>query len=633
MRLRPLVALLVSTFVVGGCGGDDDQNPTAAVPEEKPSQGSKETAEEIDPNAGPTGSVPFAPIGLVDPVLHQEPSKAPWMGEVFHDLAKTQLKDLGYLLEDPEELNQESLLEVVAAESAAVSLVPPLREVINDGVYRVRRLEEGEKTAGKEMLAGLRELITPWHDGVLRTEFKIFSVDFTSPANPNCVVQVNLSGPTAEGRLARSARWQCTWNWKPPEGEDAADENYPRLSKIEVLEFEESLGRGSSDLFTDCAGAVLAQATDAREQFGRDMDHWTARLESRYGIGLSGWHGLALGDVNGDGLDDVYVCEPGGLPNRLLIHTKEGTVIDASAVSGADLRLQTQAALFVDLDSDGDQDLVLATTLGLVVMANDGQGRFAEKASHLVPQAAPICVSAADFDHDGDLDLYVGCYSPRRSVVDGIRILGRPIPYHDANNGGRNVLFRNDRNWRFTNATKELGLDSNNRRFTLATSWEDYDDDGDLDLYVANDYGRNNLYRNDRDADGDSTFVDVAREAGVEDLSAGMSVSWADVDNDGDRDLYVSNMWSSAGNRIAYQRNFLEGAEAGQRAGFQRHARGNSLFLNNGDGTFIDASVKTGVTMGRWAWGSRFTDLNNDGWQDLFVANGFITQPQDSGDL
>ena len=123
-----------------------------------------------------------------------------------------------------------------------------------------------------------------------------------------------------------------------------------------------------------------------------------------------------------------------------------------------------------------------------------------------------------------------------------------------------------------------------------------------------------------------------AAEAGVEDISAGMSVAWGDANNDGRPDLYVSNMWSSAGNRITYQQRFREGGGAEALALFQRHARGNSLFLNAGDGTFRDVSEPAGVTMGRWAWGSWFVDLNNDGWEDLVVANGYITQ-QDPGDL
>jgi hypothetical protein len=166
-----------------------------------------------------------------------------------------------------------------------------------------------------------------------------------------------------------------------------------------------------------------------------------------------------------------------------------------------------------------------------------------------------------------------------------------------------------------------VGLGQNNHRFSFAASWEDYDNDGDLDLYVANDYGRNSLYRNDR-----GTFRDVAASAGVEDISAGMSVSWGDVNNDGWMDLYVANMFSSAGNRVTYQRRFLPSADAGTRADYQRHARGNSLFVNAGDGTFRDVSESAGVTMGRWAWGSPFADLNHDGLQDIVVANGFLTQ-------
>ena len=90
-------------------------------------------------------------------------------------------------------------------------------------------------------------------------------------------------------------------------------------------------------------------------------------------------------------------------------------------------------------------------------------------------------------------------------------------------------------------------------------------------------------------------------------------------------DLYVSNMFSSAGNRVAYQRKFKSEADEAARAKYQYLARGNSLFENAGDGTFRDVSLAAGATMGRWAWSSLFADLNNDGWEDLLVANGFVT--------
>ena len=189
------------------------------------------------------------------------------------------------------------------------------------------------------------------------------------------------------------------------------------------------------------------------------------------------------------------------------------------------------------------------------------------------------------------------------------------------------MLLRNDGNWEFNEVTEETGLNQNNDRFSFAAVWEDYDNDGDLDLYVANDYGRNNLYRQEN-----GRFRDVADALGVEDMASGMSVSWGDYNRDGRMDLYVSNMFSAAGNRITYQRQFQTGVEEAVRGIFRRHARGNTLFEAVGDGEFRDVSVERNVTMGRWAWASSFVDLNNDAWQDLVVANGFITA-EDSGDL
>ena len=106
-----------------------------------------------------------------------------------------------------------------------------------------------------------------------------------------------------------------------------------------------------------------------------------------------------------------------------------------------------------------------------------------------------------------------------------------------------------------------------------------------------------------------------------------MSVAWGDADNDGLSDLYVSNMFSSAGNRIAFQSDFLPGASEtirAARSGLQRMSRGNTLLRNSGAG-FEDVSVSAGVTVGRWAWASQFADIDNDGFQDVLVCNGFMT--------
>ena len=156
---------------------------------------------------------------------------------------------------------------------------------------------------------------------------------------------------------------------------------------------------------------------------------------------------------------------------------------------------------------------------------------------------------------------------------------------------------------------------------------EIFDNDGDVDLYVANDFGRNCLYRND-----DGRFVNIADRVGVEDHATGMSACWGDYNHDGRMDLYVGNMWSSAGKRITFQSQFRPDMDQSKKSLVQRLARGNSLFTNVGPDTFADISLDAAVNMDHWAWSSLFVDLNSDGWEDLVVANGFITL-EDSGDL
>src|SRR5262249_20741113 len=134
----------------------------------------------------------------------------------------------------------------------------------------------------------------------------------------------------------------------------------------------------------------------------------------------------------------------------------------------------------------------------------------------------------------------------------------------------------------FRDVTAETGLDKNNTRYSFCCGWGDFNRDGWPDLYVVNDFGRKNLYRNN----GDGTFTDVAAQAGVEDAGAGMSVGWLDYDNDGIEDLYVADMWSAPGERIATHAVFKKHAPPQVRTLYQKHAMGNALLRNRGDGRF-----------------------------------------------
>jgi peroxiredoxin len=134
-------------------------------------------------------------------------------------------------------------------------------------------------------------------------------------------------------------------------------------------------------------------------------------------------------------------------------------------------------------------------------------------------------------------------------------------------------MMRNNRDGTFRDVTAQTGLDKNNTRYSFCCGWNDFNRDGWPDLYVVNDFGRKNLYRNN----GNGTFTDVAAEIGVEDIGAGMSVCWFDYDNDGAEDLYVANMWTAAGERITMQDNFKSNSPGDVRMLYHQHAMGNAV--------------------------------------------------------
>lgn len=464
------------------------------------------------------------------------------------------------------------------------------------------------------LTALLRSVLEPIADGSdVHAKFKIVGVHVNDDVAQTQIL-FSLSATRPADTFEMHAAWTATWR--------QAGDATPRLIDLAASNYEETIARGDSGptLFADCTEAVLAGDSSFASQLMRGPDYWLGRLEAALGTDVMGHSGLAVGDANGDGLDDIYLPQHGGLPNRLYMQNPDGTVRDRAAWAGVDWLDRSLGALFIDLDNDGDQDLVVGTTLGLLFHENDGSGRFTLRDIRHEARYA-YSLTAADYDTDGDLDIYATRYSPVRDdpVAESVDV-PKPIPYHDAENGAPNVLFRNDGQWRFTDATAETGLDIDNRRWSFAAAWHDYDLDGDQDLYVANDFGRNVLYRNNG-----GHFVNVAAAAGVEDVASGMSVAWGDVDGDGRDDLYVGNMFSAAGNRITDQPGFRPHSTAATRSDMRRMARGNSLFLTGADGTFHEVASERGVDMGRWAWSSLFVDIDNDGWQDVVVANGFLT--------
>ena len=361
------------------------------------------------------------------------------------------------------------------------------------------------------------------------------------------------------------------------------------------------------------------------------LDYWASHLDAIFTPRGMGHHGVSVGDFDGDGLDDIYVAQPDGLPNRLFRNAGDGTFEDVTDAAGVAVLDRTSQSLFADIDNDGDQDLILLARTGPMLFVNDGKGHFTRTADAFQfkqpLQGSLTSAAMADYDRDGFLDLYLCAYGYFIGVSEDKA--GPPSPYHDALNGSPNVLLRNDGHGKFVDVTADVGLDENNDRFSFAPAWADYDEDGWPDLLVANDFGRKNLYHNLGLVNGRVRFKDVAREAGVEDYGAGMSAAFVDYDNDGRLDIYTGNMWTSAGQRVTAAAGFKPDASPEIKEIYRRHTRGNSLFRNRGDGTFEDVTLKARAEFGRWAWSSDAFDFDNDGWEDLYVANGMFTRDDD----
>ena len=487
-----------------------------------------------------------------------------------------------------------------------------------NGIDSVRRRFLPKHVAGrdnflqelKRYFAGLQQI-----DSVQLEIVEIRQTD-DKPLMVEAAIRYNIAGklPGGTAREGRIGTWETVWERVAPETWRAK----------RWLATEEALSRAQSPVFLDVTLGALGHTQSYRQQMIRGVDHWRTVLDGACNLDVYGNHGVAAGDFDNDGLDDLYICQPSGLPNRLYHNRGDGTFEDVTENSGVGALDGTACALFADFRNIGLQDLLVVTANGPLLFLNSGNGKFSLKHDAFQfarpPQGTFTHAAVADYDHDGRLDIYFCLYS----YYLGLDQYRYPSPYFDARNGPPNFLFHNEGNGTFLDRTEASGLNAENDRFSFACAWGDCDSDGWPDLYVANDFGRSNLYRNK----GDGTFAAVSEEAHVDDVGAGMSACWADLNNDGNQDIYVSNMWSAAGQRISAQAQFHENEAADIRSFYQQHARGNSLYKNSGDGRFGNIGKQAGVEMGRWAWSSDAWDFDQDGFSDLYVANGYISGPE-----
>jgi hypothetical protein len=367
---------------------------------------------------------------------------------------------------------------------------------------------------------------------------------------------------------------------------------------------------------------VLVAGLAAAQSPGRY--HWTevsaeAGIEFRHTNGASDQFffvetygsGAAFGDYDGDGRMDLYLVNGAPLPgyvaqerprNRLFRNQGDGRFADFTQGSGAGHEGYGMGVAAGDYDNDGWLDLYVTNWGPNALLRNGGHGSFAD-----VTQAAGVgdphlgtSAAFADWDLDGDLDLYAANYAHfdpaenKECFQGGVRVYCGPLSHR----GVSGVLYRNEGSGTFTEVTRQAGVYSEEGR-QLGVAFADFDLDGDPDLHVANDATPNFLFRNDG-----ARFSEVALLAGIafnEDgqPEAGMGTDWGDYDLDGDPDLVVTN----------YQWEV------------------NRLYRNEGGEFFADRTAAAGLaetTLAFLGFGVNFFDFDNDGFLDLYVANGHV---------
>jgi hypothetical protein len=365
---------------------------------------------------------------------------------------------------------------------------------------------------------------------------------------------------------------------------------------------------------------------DITESAGLGLERSFSK-DKRYIVETTGG-GVAFFDYNNDSLLDVYLTNSPTLesfkagrlyPNRLYRNNGDRTFTDVSKTAGVDFRGWSMGVSVADYDGDGKPDLYLTNFGPNVLYRNKGDGTFMDMTERAGVGDPRYSTSSgwADYDSDGDLDLFVANYveldleklpafgQGRYCLFKTLQVLCGPAGLK----GAGDTLYRNNGDGTFNEVSEKAGLADQRGYYGMGVAWGDFDDDGDPDLYVANDTNPNYLYWNL----GNGKFQEAGLLAGAAvdangKARAGMGVAVGDYDNDGRLDLSVSNFSEEA----------------------------NALYRNLGSGLFSDQAFQAGIaksTIPYLGWGTFFGDFDNDGWKDLFVSNGHVYPQVDSVDL
>jgi hypothetical protein len=500
--------------------------------------------------------------------------------------------------------------------------------------------------------ASLKELASVWTDGVNffdSASLRIVKGEFLSDRQDEYVAEVAFHAVVR----TQSKKWkehdssyQVHWSRKEGQYEMSDWTLIREVDKPEISRkyFRDRLVEALPDLPTR---RLLTQSEHRRAlNYHYSTNKKMAPTQDFEPIAMGFKPAVSVVDVDNDGWDDVYIMVR--LGKNLFLHNQgDGTFVEKASALELSLPGNSTCGIFADFDNDGDPDLMLGRSIERMTYLENVEGGFrvVEQKKTDLPFLA-TSLAAADYDGDGLLDLYVTTYRrgnltgsiPGFGGEEGTDWCSKYLTAEEARvfrkkyresrqeshggylnqTGPPNWLLKNMGNGQFERVHSDSSISS--WKNSLQATWGDFDEDGDPDLAVANDWAVDHLFRND----GKEGFVDIASQTGLDRMGFGMGACWGDYDGDGRDDLFVTNMFSKAGQRV-----LGDFAEVDPR--FVEAASGNFLYRQNG-GKFEQLAGYGGsmipVARSGWSWGGQFVDIDNDRDLDIHVLSGYFTAPR-----
>ncbi|MBS0001288.1 MAG: VCBS repeat-containing protein [Cyclobacteriaceae bacterium] len=369
---------------------------------------------------------------------------------------------------------------------------------------------------------------------------------------------------------------------------------------------------------------TLLDPAETRVDFVNRLDYQEEFNIYRYRNFYNGG-GVALGDINNDGLIDIYFTS-NMHKNRLYLNKGDFQFEDITEKSGAGgIRAWSTGVSMADVNGDGLLDIYVCNSGDISgdnkqneLFINNGDLTFTESAAAFGIDDRGFSTHGAffDYDRDGDLDLYLLNNSYQAIGSFNLKINKRL----ERDSVGGDKLYRND-GGRFTDVSMEAGIYSSVIGFGLGVTVGDINQDGWFDIYVSNDFfEKDYIYINNQDG----TFAEKMEDMMKSISAASMGADMADVNNDGYPDIFVTDMLPEHDARLKTKTTFdnWERYKMGYEYDYYHQFTRNMFHLNNGDGTFSEIGRLAGVDATDWSWGALIFDMDNDGLKDLFVANG-----------